>query len=272
MDSESLRVAIVQGLAASGPTEPTPGPRPTLLSTKRELEAIEHNRSRLDDPRAVRVVQSVVGATTDGVFGPDTVERIANLQTTKGVNVDGRIEDATLAKIHEILVEQQAFDAIVRLFIDYFDLVTTGALDVRARAVVMGPMGPLSGLNVSATTGRSNSVVWVSHASLSGFRSAAWAIAHELAHTRRAVLTGAGSQPANEFEAYSEELLLDRLPDSDSHLATNAKIAIGYFEQLQGAERAAAWPRFETLRNLVLGRAAVIEDDVVARYRAQLPP
>ena len=114
--------------------------------------------------------------------------------------------------------------------------------------------------------------MWVSHASLSGFRSAAWAIAHELAHTRRAVLTGAGSQPANEFEAYSEELLLDRLPDSDSHLATNAKIAIGYFEQLQGAERAAAWPRFETLRNLVLGRAAVIEDDVVARYRAQLPP
>lgn len=273
VDSESLRLAIEQGLAASESTEPGPGPRPNLLSVTREGQAIDHNERTLGDPRAIRVIQSVVGATTDGVFGRDTVERIANLQAAKGLDVSGCVDEPTLAQVHGILVEQQAFDAILRLFIDYFDLGTNGALDIRARARIDGPLNfSASGLNVSWPKGRSNSVVWVSHTSLSQFGNAAWTIAHELAHTRMALLTGVGSNDANEFEATSEELLLTRLPKSDGHFSMTASIAIGHFERMNGAERATAWPRFEALRKLVLSRSALLSDDVVAQYRAQLSP
>lgn len=257
-ESEVLRLAIESGLGAAAPVGPTPGARPQRLSPQSERRSIRRNKQRFDDPRAVRAIQSAVGATPDGVFGPDTVERIAELQFNGAKDlVSGEVDLATLELIHGELAERGAYNAILHLMVDYFDLTTTGALELRARDRVPGSgFAPASGRNVSLEHGRSNSVVWLSHASLGNFQSSFRAIAHELAHTRRAVREGMGSDDAEEFEAKSEELLAPNLPpSSDSFLLGQAMAILTHFEALDDNERAAAWPRFRRVRSLLQRRA-----------------
>ena len=272
VDSETLRVAIETGLNNSAPIDPAPGLRPQRLSAKLERAAVRFNDAKLEDPRAVRVVQSAVGATPDGVFGPDTVERIAELQAggTDGM-VDGKLDLATLEQVHRVLVEREAFDGILRLMIDYFDLVTKGAMNMRARERVPGPQGfPANGRNVPLAQGRSNSVVWISNDSLGNFEQSFRVIAHELAHTRRARTQGAGSEPAEEFEARSEELLFPGLPVSDSFLLSQAWSVLAKFEALTDAERVAAWSRFERVRALLRRRVPGLAADLLAAGRELL--
>jgi hypothetical protein len=55
--------------------------------------AIEHNKSRGHTEEQVRCIQMVVGAKEDGIWGPRTVQSIADWQESRALPVDGMVHD-----------------------------------------------------------------------------------------------------------------------------------------------------------------------------------
>lgn len=68
--------------------------------------AIEYNKRRGYCPGDVKLVQSVVGSKEDGVWGPDTVARLAAWQEFKGLDADGKVGPLTWREIEEASEER----------------------------------------------------------------------------------------------------------------------------------------------------------------------
>ena len=95
-NSAKIRDTINAQLALPAPAAAALGPTPTLLKPKQEKAAIAFNRSKLRDPRSIRAIQAFIGATPDGVFNADTVQRVANFQNGAGLKEDGQIGRITI--------------------------------------------------------------------------------------------------------------------------------------------------------------------------------
>lgn len=61
--------------------------------------AVRYNRARGFSVAAIKKYQRVVGASADGVFGPDTVRQVAQFQSRQRLEVDGKIGPMTKGRL-----------------------------------------------------------------------------------------------------------------------------------------------------------------------------
>ena len=97
--SETWPCEIVAKPATPAPVVAAPGPRPAILTRAQEVAAIRYNQSRFSDRKSVLEIQRLVGAGLDGVWGEDTVQRVAQVQQNAGSTVDGMVGPQTLEHI-----------------------------------------------------------------------------------------------------------------------------------------------------------------------------
>jgi peptidoglycan hydrolase-like protein with peptidoglycan-binding domain len=124
-----LRNAINAQLASPAPAPAAVGPRPAHLTNARELEAVQFNQGRFGDRRSVLAIQALVGARPDGVFGSDTVERIAEFQNVNVLAIDGKAGDVeTLPAMVAQLIAANNQDSAIRMIVDFYNFRDDGNL------------------------------------------------------------------------------------------------------------------------------------------------
>jgi peptidoglycan hydrolase-like protein with peptidoglycan-binding domain len=127
--AQVLRNAINAQLASPVPAPAAVGARPAHLTNARELAAVQFNQGRFGDRRSVLAIQALVGARPDGVFGSDTVERIAEFQNVNGLTIDGKAGDVeTLPAMVARLVAANNQDSAIRMIVDFYNFRDDGNL------------------------------------------------------------------------------------------------------------------------------------------------
>ena len=206
----TLRAAIQAQLAVPAPAPGAVGPRPTHLNAAQEVAAVEFNKRRFQDRRAVLAFQGLVGTGLDGIIGRDTVERIAEFQDANGLTVDGKIgQDETLPAMVNQLIAAANQNAAIRMIVDFFDIRDDGnLLDVRFDASVAAN---------ASTDFRPNEPVRV-RVGPSGlaqpFAGIVHTIAHEFEHVRR-LKEGIAPAATHEFLGEAIEILSVGMPEED---------------------------------------------------------
>jgi peptidoglycan hydrolase-like protein with peptidoglycan-binding domain len=283
----TLRAAIQAQLAVPAPAPGAVGPRPTHLTAVQEAAAIEFNRRRFQDRRAVLAFQGLVGTGLDGIIGRDTVERIAEFQDANGLTVDGKIgQDETLPAMVNQLIAAANQNAAIRMIVDFFDIRDDGnLLDVRFDASVAAN---------AATDFRPNEPVRV-RVGPSGlaqpFAGIVHTIAHEFEHVRR-LKEGIAPAATHEFLGEAIEILSVGMPEEDleaiapgspgfvAGFADDAGRALANWNAMPLADQQRFRNRFIAVRQRVRDRVAAgtpaqqaLHAPLVAAYNAVvLPP
>lgn len=126
--AEILRFVISQQLAVPPPAAAPLAPRPAILNRAQEIAAIRFNRGKFSDRRSVRAIQGHVGATPDGLWGADTVQRVAQAQQNAGIGVDGKVGEGTLENFTLQLIAANQQNAAFRMIVDYYNFRDDGNL------------------------------------------------------------------------------------------------------------------------------------------------
>ena len=153
-------------------------------------------------------IQGLVGTRLDGLFGSDTVERIAEFQNANGLTVDGKVgQDETLPLMVNQLIAAGSQNAVLRMIVDFFDIRDDGnLLDVRFDATVAAN---------ASTDFRSNEPVRV-RVGPTGlaqpFAGIVHTIAHEFEHVRR-LKEGIAPAATHEFLGEAIEILSEGMPE-----------------------------------------------------------
>jgi peptidoglycan hydrolase-like protein with peptidoglycan-binding domain len=282
-----LRFVMERELAVPAPAAAPVGPRPTHLTTAKETAAIEFNRRRFQDRRAVLAFQGLVGTGLDGIIGRDTVERIAEFQDANGLTVDGKIgQDETLPAMVNQLIAAANQNAAIRMIVDFFDIRDNGnLLDVRFDATVAAN---------ASTDFRPNEPVRV-RVGPSGlaqpFAGIVHTIAHEFEHVRR-LKEGIAPAATHEFLGEAIEILSVGMPEEDleavapgapgfvAGFADDAGRALANWNAMPLADQQRFRGRFIAVRQRVRDRVAAgtpaqqaLHAPLVAAYNAVvLPP
>ena len=284
--SATLRGAITAQLAVPAPAVAPVGPRPALLTIAEELAAIRYNRRRFSDARSVRAIQGHVGANPDGVWGPDTVQRVAQAQDNAGIGVDGMGGPQTLELFTTQLIATGQQNAAIRMIVDFYNFRDDGNLltvyydptvaanastDYRPNEPVRIRVGP---------TGLAQPFAGIVHS-----------IAHEYEHVRR-LREGIVPVATHEFLGEAIEILSVGMPEE--HLeslppgaagyvpgfANDARRALNNWNAMPLADRGRFRARFIAVRNIVRNRIAAgtpaqqaLHAGLLAAYNAVvLPP
>jgi peptidoglycan hydrolase-like protein with peptidoglycan-binding domain len=283
----TLRAAIQAQLAVPAPAPAAVGPRPTHLTAAQEAAGVQFNRRRFGDRRSVLVIQGLVGTRLDGLFGPDTVERIAEFQNANGLTVDGKVgQDETLPLMVNQLIAAGSQNAVLRMIVDFFDIRDDGnLLDVRFDATVAAnastdfrPNEPVRVL--VGPTGLAQPFAGIVHT-----------IAHEFEHVRR-LKEGIGPAATHEFLGEAIEILSEGMPEEAleavapgapgfvAGFADDAGRALANWNAMPLADRQRFRGRFIAVRQRVRDRVAAgtpaqqaLHAPLVAGYNAVvLPP
>lgn len=67
----------------------------------RVSKAIEYNKKREYSESVVKKIQATVGADPDGIWGPETVAKVADWQESKGLSGDGMVGPSTYSEMAE---------------------------------------------------------------------------------------------------------------------------------------------------------------------------
>ena len=247
----TLFAAINAQLTAPAPAVPPVGARPTLLTPVQERSAISFNRSHFNDRRSVLAIQGHVGASPDGVFGPDTVQRIADAQRIAGLAaVDGKVGRQTLELFVTQLIAANFQDAAIRLIVDFYNFNEQGLLDIH--------FDPNETDN-AATSGflRQGSVVTVSPIGLAQpFAGLVHSIAHEFEHVRQR-REGIASRNTREFLAEALEIMSVGMDEEDfAGFINDAGDAMDWWDGMPPPDRVTHQLRFIQVRNRVRARIA----------------
>lgn len=280
----SLHDSIIARVTEPRPMSTDPGPRPSLLSGKQVKVAVAYNEARLSDWRAARAVQGTVGSEPDGRFGPDSVQRIAHFQDVNGLEPDGKVGKKTVEAVYEKLRDAGDHDATIRLLVDYFDLDTTGLMDIHFVENLKTRSAGAGGFAVDTRSRVTRVLIGPGCAGGSSMTSCALTLAHELEHVRLN-LAGVESTAVHEFQAHTLELLAIGLPEMPwIQFVNKAKsILTREWPDLSDAEKAAAWKRFQQVRAKVRERLAVpppdaepqqveLAQEILAAYDDEVPP
>jgi hypothetical protein len=235
----------------------------------------------------VLAIQGLVGTRLDGVFGSDTVERIAEFQNANGLTVDGKVgQDETLPLMVNQLIAAANQNAVLRMIVDFFDIRDDGnLLDVRFDA----------GVAANASTDfRPNEPVRV-RVGPSGlaqpFAGIVHTIAHEFEHVRR-LKEGIAPAATHEFLGEAIEILSVGMPEEAlegvapgspgfvAGFADDAGRALINWNAMPLADRQRFRGRFIAVRQRVRDRVAAgtpaqqaLHAPLVANYNAVvLPP
>lgn len=281
-----LQTVINTQLAVPAPAIPPLTPRPALLNAIQEVNAVKFNASKFTDSRSVRIIQGFVLANPDGIWGRDTVERVAEFQQTNGLAVDGKAGELTLSQMSSALIAAGNQNSILRLIIDFFNFRDNGNLldiffdpattsnastDFRVNEPVRIRVGP-SGINQP-------------------FAGLVHTIAHEFEHVRR-LKEGIVAAETHEFLGEAVEILSVGMPSEDietlapgdagfvAGFANDARRALTNWNAMPLADQRRFVGKFIAVRNMVRRRIGAstpaqqaLHAPLVADYNAVvLPP
>ncbi|MFA5326310.1 MAG: DUF4157 domain-containing protein [Prolixibacteraceae bacterium] len=271
-----LKVLIQIEMLKPAPAVPAAGPKPSLLSSAKEASAISYNRIKYQDSHAVRAIQGLVGATPSGKFDSDTVERIADFQSTNGISIDGKVGEETLRVFVPQLNASNQQDTAIRLIMDFYNMNTFGALI----EIFFDPT--LTGANAETPSKDipGPDIVKVGPSAFTqGFAGLVHTIAHELEHVRQNKL-GIADIPLSEFLGESIEIISRGMPDEDvAGFFDDAGRAMDNWDKMQVNDQKKNWIRFLAVRTAVRRRFAAataaeqaIHLVLMTRYNATVKP
>lgn len=277
--------AIRSGLRTAAPAAPAGGARPAVLSDAEETAAVAANLVRLPDPRSARAVQGHVRSRPDGIWGPDTVQRVARAQGAAGIPATGIVDEDTLRLFVTDMIAAGNMNAPIRLIVDFFFIVdddnlltiffdpTVGAnatTDFRPDEPVRIRMGP---------RGMAQPFPGIVHT-----------IAHEFEHVRR-LKQGERSRFVHEFLGEAVEIVSAGMPEEDLEsvapgapgfvpgFANDAGRALSNWNQMTPAEQSTHRARFLQVRQVVRDRIAAgtpaqqaLHATLLANYNAVVVP
>jgi len=249
--SATIRNTINAQLAVPAPAAAAPGPTPTLLKPKQEKSAIAANRAKWHDPRSIRAIQAFIGATPDGVFSADTVQRIANFQNGAGLKEDGVIGRITINPIVMGMAGAGSQNSAIRAVIDFYRLDQNGLVDIH-----FDTADP----NNATTTDQAipgNSAITISpNAFTQGFAGLVHTIAHEFEHVRQNRV-GIADLPISEFLGERIEILSKGMDEEDlAGFVNDAGRALAQWNLMPADQRRANFAKFVEVRNKVRARLA----------------
>ena len=246
--AKTLRDAIDAMLHEPNP-QPPPQPRPFVNKTPSRLtsdeaeRAVEFNRGKLRDPRAIQAVQRDVLARISGVHDDQTAQYIADAQHRMHMVPTGKLDremfDAVF--LHRSTVGEG--NAAIRLAVDYFRLENDAVLDVFFKPALT-EICELHSLGKGAPA----MLTFGPPVFDGGVDSAVRKIA-SFYEQARARMQGGGAAAAREFLGAAEEALNRRLgPQEFFSLTWTVRDAIDGFEKLTPKTQLEMWSRFEQLR------------------------
>ncbi|MBW8331734.1 MAG: DUF4157 domain-containing protein [Prolixibacteraceae bacterium] len=271
-----LKALIGIELLKPPPAVPAIGPKPTLLTSAKETSAISYNRTKYQDSRAVRAIQGLVGATPGGKFDSDTVERVADFQSTNGISIDGKVGEETLGVIVPQLNVANQQDTAIRLIMDFYNMNTFGALI----EIFFDPT--LTGANAETPSKDipGPDIVKIGPSAFTqGYAGLVHTIAHELEHVRQNKL-GIADIPLSEFLGEAIEIISKDMPDENvAGFFDDAGRAMDNWDLMKLPDQKKNWKKFLSVRNAVRRRFAAataaeqaIHLALMTRYNATVKP
>lgn len=271
-----LKTLIGIELLKPPPAVPAIGPKPSLLSSAKETNAISYNRIKYHDSRSVRAIQGLVGATPGGKFDSDTVERVADFQSTNGISIDGKVGEETLGVIVTQLNVANQQDTAIRLIMDFYNMNTFGALI----EIFFDPT--LTGANAETPSKDipGPDIVKIGPSAFAqGYAGLVHTIAHELEHVRQNKL-GIADIPLSEFLGEAIEIISKDMPDEDvAGFFDDAGRAMDNWDLMKLPDQKKNWIRFLSVRNAVRRRFAsataaeqAIHLVLITRYNTTVKP
>lgn len=271
-----LKALIGIELLKPPPAVPAIGPKPTLLTSAKETSAISYNRIKYQDSRAVRAIQRLVGATPGGKFDSDTVERVADFQSTNGISIDGKVGEETLGVIVPQLNVANQQDTAIRLILDFYNMNTFGALI----EIFFDPT--LTGANAETPSKDipGPDIVKIGPSAFTqGYAGLVHTIAHELEHVRQNKL-GIADIPLSEFLGEAIEIISKDMPDENvAGFFDDAGRAMDNWDLMKLPDQKKNWIKFLSVRNAVRRRFAAataaeqtIHLALMTRYNATVKP
>jgi peptidoglycan hydrolase-like protein with peptidoglycan-binding domain len=250
-NSAKIRDTINAQLAVPAPAAAAPGPTPNLLKPNQAKAAIAVNKRSLRDPRSVRAVQAFIGATADGVFSGDTVQRVANFQNGAGLKEDGQIGRITINPLVMGMVGAGDRNSAIRAIVDFFKLDENGLVDIHFSS---------TDANNATTTDQAipgNSAITVGPSAFAqGWAGLVHTIAHEFEHVRQNRV-GIADLPISEFLGERVEILSRGMDEEDlAGFMDDARRALREWNKMPAAQRRANFAKFVEVRNKVRARLA----------------
>lgn len=250
-NSAKVRDTINAQLAVPAPAAAAPGPTPNLLKPNQVKAAIAVNKRSLRDPRSVRAVQAFIGASPDGVFSADTVQRVANFQNGAGLKEDGQIGRITINPLVMGMVGAGDRNSAIRAIVDFFKLDENGLVDIHFSST--------DGNNATTTDQAipGNSAITVGPSAFAqGWAGLVHTIAHEFEHVRQNRV-GIADLPISEFLGERVEILSRGMDEEDlAGFMDDARRALREWNKMPAAQRRANFAKFQEVRNKVRARLA----------------
>ena len=245
--STKIRDTITAQLAVPAPAVAAPN----LLKPAQAKAAIASNKAKWHDPRSIRAIQGFIGATPDGVFSADTVQRIANFQNGAGLKEDGVIGRITVNPIVMGLAGASSQNGAIRAIIDFYRLDPNGLVDIHFDS---------ADPNNATTTDQAipgNSAITISpNAFAQGFAGLVHTVAHEFEHVRQNRV-GIADLPISEFLGERIEILSKGMDEEDlAGFMDDAGRAVAQWNLMPAAQRRANFGKFVEVRNKVRARLA----------------
>lgn len=246
--AKTLRDAIDAMLHEPNP-QPPPQPRPfvnktpSLLTSDEADRAVEFNRGKLRDPRAIQTVQRDVLSVINGVHDHQTAQYIAEAQHRMRMVPTGKLDrelfDAVF--LHRSTVGEG--NAAIRLAVDYFRLENDAVLDVFFDSS-LSELGEIHGLG-KGSPGR---LTFGPPLFAAGVDFAVRKIA-SFYEQARARMEGGAASSGRAFLGAAAEVLNRRLgPEDFTAFMWTVRDAADEFEKLSPKNQLALWSRFEELR------------------------
>jgi peptidoglycan hydrolase-like protein with peptidoglycan-binding domain len=258
--AHAVRDAINAQLVAPVAPGAAPGPVPAVLTAPQARAAVAFNVSHLRDRRSVVAVQSFVGNAGTGAWDANTVQRVAQLQQTAGLDVDGKIGQHTMRELGIQLEAAGQRNSLLRMIVDFFRFDQNGLLDISFDPTVASNAETGSSAIPGPTTIRVGPSAFTP-----GYERLVHTIAHEFEHVRQRRV-GVQSSDIREFLGERIEILSRGTLEEDMvGFASDAARALRFFNAMTVAEQRAEWAHFTEVRNKVRQRfrAASAVDQVI---------
>lgn len=245
-----LHASIISQLAIPAPAVAPIGAMPDHLKTGQEISAVFFNKTKFQDPRSVRAIQGLVGANPDGLFGQDTVERIAELQNNNGLTADGKVGEQTMRTMIAQLDARNEQNAAIRMIMDFYNLSDHGAL----LDISFDPGLTTSNATTGGTIPGPSQVQIGPPAFAQGFEGLVHTIAHELEHVRQRKV-GILNQDLREYLGERIEILSIGMPSEGlAGFFDDARRALFHWNRLPVAEQRINFAKFTDVRARVRQR------------------
>lgn len=250
-NSATIRNTINAQLALPAPAVAAPGATPTLLTPNHAKSAITANRAKWHDPRSIRAIQAFIGATPDGIFSADTVQRVANFQNGAGLKEDGVIGRITINPLVMGMAGAGSQNGAIRAIIDFYRLDQNGLVDTH-----FDTADPNNATTTAQAIPGDSAITISPKAFTQGFAGLVHTVAHEFEHVRQNRV-GIADLPISEFLGERVEILSKGMDEEGlAGFVDDASRALAQWNLMPAAQRRVNFAKFVEVRTRVRARLA----------------